>query len=802
VNRSTRIAVNTVASYARIAVAAGAGFITLPLALRRLGTTDFGIFSVIAGSLTALLFINGALTGGAQRHIAYSLGEGSTEEAGQWFSASLVIHGLLALSVLACALLLSHWVIYSFLSLPQARLGAAMWTYRVVAVLLFMCILSTPYQALLMAKESFVALYLMAMAGSLFLIAGVVSLNVLPGDRLVWYAAINAVSDGFVMVGPVFYCLVRYDECRQLSFPRGGMKIRRLLSFSGWNLLGTLAVQIRYQGPAILFNRFFGTMANVANGIAMQVNGFGTSVSNGLLTATSPAIVKAEAAGDRAEMLFLSNLCNKYAFVLLWLFIGPVLFEMTYCLRLWLREVPADTVTFSTIFLIILLIDMSTAGFRTSVQAEGRIALYQAVIGVLLCISVPAGYLLLRLHMPASSVLWATACGSVLAGAGRIWFVCKRIGLKPAGWVNGVLRPCLVTSVACCLTMGAVVLSLKPGFLRLASLYLLNSGIVIILTWAFASSPAERTLGQMYVSRLQEALSGSRRSLAYATRRQQPANASAPAPVNLAPVNLAPTNLDQSMEGGPPQPARFKKVSILMLTHNAPRYVELSIRSLVRCTRDVNYELIVVDNASESPTKDLVKRLQREGLIQHVTLLGYNSFFARGNNIAAQNTAPDSTHLLLLNSDVEIRDPRWLSNLLMAHKPGITAYGVTAHGGNPLRVDGYCLLVDAALYRERGLDEAHEFFWSVTKFQAALLAQGYSVQGYAEHERYLHHFGGKSGNDFKAAKGLFLSPEELADCFQGRTIRVLDPGADGSIPQRPRKNILHRGIARVQRLIA
>ena len=793
-NRSTRIVVNTVASYARIAVAAGAGFVTLPLALRSLGATDFGIFSVIAGSLTALLFINGALTGGALRHMAYSLGEGSTEEAGQWFSASLVIHGLLALSVLAGALLLSHWVIYGFLNLPQARLAAAMWTYRVVVLLLFMSIISTPYQALLMAKESFAALYLMATAGSLFLIIGVTSLKALPGDRLVWYAAINAVSDGFVLVGPVLYCLVRYAECRQLSVPTSGMKIRQLLSFSGWNLLGTLAVQIRYQGPAILFNRFFGTMANVANGIAMQVNGFGSSVSTGLLTATSPAIVKAEASGDRSEMLFLSNLCNKYAFVLLWLFIGPVLFEMTYCLRLWLRQVPADTVIFSTILLIIILIDMLTAGFRTSVQAEGRIALYQAVIGLLLCISVPVGYLLLRLHMPASSVLWATAGGSVLAGAGRIWFVCKRIGLKAADWVNVVLRPCSVITVASCLAMAAVQISMKPGFLRAASVFLLNSGVVILLTWAFASSHAERSLLQMYVSRLQEALSGSRRAPAFATRTQQIVNASTPVPMKLSPMNL-----DQSMEGERRQPAPLEKVSILMLTHNAPRYVELSIRSLVQCTRGVNYELVVVDNASEQPTKNLLKRLRKEGLIHNLTLLSYNSFFAEGNNIASQKAADDSTHLLLLNSDVKIKDPNWLSHLLAVHKPGITAFGVVQ---NPLRVDGYCLLVDAALYRENLYDEAHQFYWANTKFQAALLAQGYSVQGYAEHECYLHHFGGKSGSDFKTAKGLSLSQEELAEWFQGRTIRVLDPAADGSIPRRPRKNVLRRGVARVQRLFA
>lgn len=242
-----------------------------------------------------------------------------------------------------------------------------------------------------------------------------------------------------------------------------------------------------------------------------------------------------------------------------------------------------------------------------------------------------------------------------------------------------------------------------------------------------------------------------------------------------------------------------EKVSILMLTHNAPRYVGLSIHTLVRFTRDVNYELVVVDNASGEPTKNLLRRLHREGLIQKLALLGYNSFFARGNNIAAGLAAEDSTQLLLLNSDVEIKDSNWLSNLLAVHKPGITAYGVVE---NPLRVDGYCLLVNAALYRQCMLDENHQFYWAVTKFQARLLAQGYSVQGYAEHERYLHHFGGKSGRAYQSARGLSISQEELRECFQGKRIQVLDSLADGSLPRRPKKSAIDRGMARLQRLFA
>jgi hypothetical protein len=252
----------------------------------------------------------------------------------------------------------------------------------------------------------------------------------------------------------------------------------------------------------------------------MQVNGFASSVSTGLLVATSPPIVKAEGAGNRAEMLFFSNLSSKYAFVLLWLLVGPLLFELKYCLSLWLHQMPADTTIFSAALLIALLFDMLTAGFMAAVQAEGRIALYQSVMSILICISVPAGYLLLRSHMPASSVMWALVGSSALAGAGRLWFLCNKIGLQASQWLKGVLRPCAVTCAACCLVMGVVVVSAKPGLLRLVWLYLLNYGMTAILVWAFATSDRERRLLHDYVSKLQaQAFSGRRRVLAFAAKR-------------------------------------------------------------------------------------------------------------------------------------------------------------------------------------------------------------------------------------------------------------------------------------------
>jgi Na+-driven multidrug efflux pump len=519
-NRSTRIVANTIASYARLAVAAAAGFVTVPIVLRTLGATDYGIFSVIAGCLSFLLFINGALTTGAQRHIAYSLGEGNIEEASQWFTASLVVHTILGLALFLLGLLATDWVIYGLLSIPPARLAAAVWIYRFVIVALLSNIISTPYQALLMARESIVVLSLITICGSVFLLAGVLCLRFLPGDALVWYSGIYVSSQVILLVGPMLFCWISYPECRHFS--RSALRrdrVQVLLHFSGWSLVGNLAGQIRNQGPAILLNRFVGTMANAAYGVAMQINGFATNFSGGVLRATSPAIVKYEASRNRRAMLLLSNLSSKYAFTLLWLAVGPILCDLAFCLRSWLHQVPPAAGPFSSLLLMALLVDQLTAGFMASVQARGRIALYQCLVSIPSFISVSAGYFMLYLHHPVTSVLWAGIAGTATSGGVRLWFVCETLGLRARDWLSDVLFPCVVICVGCVVSMEIAVRLLTPGLLRLLMLFLLNTVLVVLLGWIFATSEEERCRCSKHIRWLGSEMSkGHRKLVAVAIR--------------------------------------------------------------------------------------------------------------------------------------------------------------------------------------------------------------------------------------------------------------------------------------------
>ncbi len=216
-------------------------------------------------------------------------------------------------------------------------------------------------------------------------------------------------------------------------------------------------------------------------------------------------------------------------------------------------------------------------------------------------------------------------------------------------------------------------------------------------------------------------------------------------------------------------------VSILMLTHNAPEYCKESIKTL-QMTQGVPYELIVVDNASDKPTQKVVKRLYNKNMIQKIALLNENLLFARGNNVAAAMSSAKSQYVLLLNSDVCIKRADWLEQLIALHKEK-TGRGATGFGycdNEPQRADGYCLLMDRDLYLQYRLDESFEWWWSVTKIQAMLMRDGHKVTAVKDHEKYLHHYGKKSGTDWQGAKGMDVDSQEVLEWFANNKISTVE----------------------------
>lgn len=218
---------------------------------------------------------------------------------------------------------------------------------------------------------------------------------------------------------------------------------------------------------------------------------------------------------------------------------------------------------------------------------------------------------------------------------------------------------------------------------------------------------------------------------------------------------------------------KLPMISIVILVHNAPSYTRKTLDTLSKTVYSGGYEVVVVDNNSEKKTRKLLEKYYERGVINKLILLDENKLFAKGNNIGVRACNEESGLILLLNSDIEIKDPLWLERMVGEYADGILSLGFVE--GNPYsRADGYCFMIDRKLYEKYWLDEDFEWFWSITKLQAEVLRDGFVVKAVKNHENLLHHFGGASGGDWQGAEGMDVKMEKVIKWFGGKEVMEVD----------------------------
>lgn len=103
------------------------------------------------------------------------------------------------------------------------------------------------------------------------------------------------------------------------------------------------------------------------------------------------------------------------------------------------------------------------------------------------------------------------------------------------------------------------------------------------------------------------------------------------------------------------------KVSIIIVNRNKPHYLNQCLQSIVIASVNHNYEIIVVDNGSDSETQDFLDKIE-----EHVTVVrnDKNLFWGPAANRGAHAASKDSNYFIFLHSDVIVLDPRWIEHLI------------------------------------------------------------------------------------------------------------------------------------------
>ena len=460
-----RIAKNTLVLYVRMLFTMGISLFTSRVILQTLGVEDYGISSVVGGVISMFTFINAAMVSSTQRYLNFELVRGDANQLRSVFSTSLQIHALIALAIIVLSETVGLWFLNEKLVIPEARMTAAMWVYQCSILSCAVSIMSTPYNAVIVAHEKMSAFaYISILDVSLKLLV-VYLLVVLPFDKLIILAILNLLVQLFIRYIYTLYCHRHFPES-YFQFRFNKTLFKEMFGFAGWSFWGNLAAILYTQGLNMMLNIFFGPIVNAARGLAVQVQSAVQQFVGGFQTALNPQITKNYASNNLPQMHSLMFRSARFSFLLLFFLSLPVLMETNFILTLWLKTVPDDAVIFTQIMICISLIYTTANPCVIANQATGKVKIYQMVVGGILLLILPISYLVLKLGAPAYSVFIVHFCIESVAQFSRMYMLRKLIHLPLWQYMKNIYIP-IVSTVAIAIILPLVVrMQVAEGWLR------------------------------------------------------------------------------------------------------------------------------------------------------------------------------------------------------------------------------------------------------------------------------------------------------------------------------------------------
>lgn len=437
---SSRIFVNTIAQYSRSIVNMILNLIATRVILAALGMSDYGIYSLISGVVAFLSFINNALAVTTQRYLSISQGRDDEVETRVVFKNSLYLHLFVAVLLIVGLELVYPFLFNGFLNIPAERLSASKTLYHIIAAVLCISVVSSPYKAVIIAHENIVFVSIVEVLDAVIKLVCAYLLAVVHFDRLIAYSLFLLLIQIFNVGALALYSKIKYTECKQGTLHRLDRSfIKDFFSFAGWTFYSIGCVYGRSQGLAVVINKFMGTMLNASYGLALQISGALNTLSQSLLNAVNPQLMKSEGKGDRGRMLRLAEIESKIALLVFVAVSVPALFEMPRLLEIWLKEVPECAVFFCRMVIVASIFDMVTIGLGSANQAVGDIKKYTLVIYTIKLLTVPLAYVCLKLNNNVELLGIIYVVLEIISAIYRLPIVKKSSGLDVSAFLRNVL---------------------------------------------------------------------------------------------------------------------------------------------------------------------------------------------------------------------------------------------------------------------------------------------------------------------------------------------------------------------------
>ena len=506
-----RVVANTTFLYGRMLITIFISLYSTRLILNALGEIDYGIYNLIGGVVALLSFINNGMMVATGRYLSFYLGAGDENKLKSVFSSSVILHLIIGLGIVLLLEIGGFFLFDGFLNIPSDRIGTAKIIFQCMIVSTFFSINAVPYGASINAHENMLFLALVGIFESIAKLGIAILLINAKNDKLILYGVLIAVLMILVRIVMSVYCQRKYVECRIRirSFIETGL-IKEMLSFAGWNVFSMFCYVVKTQGLAVMLNVFFGVVVNAAYGIAHQVNGTLSSFSTNMIRAFLPQIFKSGGSGDSQRMLRLSMLSSKLSILLLSLFAIPLYIEMPFIINIWLKTVPENTIIFCRLILIISILQQPTVGLMAAITTVGKIKVYQLVTGGFQFLNLPIAYALIKLGLPAYSVLVGSVIMEFINSGLVIWFAYQIAELRIKDFLINTLSRAFVSVFLATICALFVRFILLENIVRIVLVIIVSTSSLLLfaryISFTFAEVEKVKELFQSFFSKAKVAL--------------------------------------------------------------------------------------------------------------------------------------------------------------------------------------------------------------------------------------------------------------------------------------------------------
>ena len=182
-----------------------------------------------------------------------------------------------------------------------------------------------------------------------------------------------------------------------------------------------------------------------------------------------------------------------------------------------------------------------------------------------------------------------------------------------------------------------------------------------------------------------------------------------------------------------------EKVSIIVTHRNKPAYLNICLQSIAATSLNSNYEIIVVDDASDDPdAKDFIADLEHQDckLVKNQSRM----WWTKCANLGAKAADPSSKYLIFLHHDIVILNPGWIDMLISvaeSQDSGLVGVSMSAYGMDDVNgkktqvefVEEWCMLTTRECWQDCGpFEERLEQVGSPFMYTLAAQYQNYKPQ--------------------------------------------------------------------------